>query len=171
MAISTKSFNALVDSTKDKLENNFNFSINIDGFDKLAEELDLVLDVDYDSLRQLNKETLFWYEYLSDLESMTEIYLDRFKNTLEIYTYLQFLTKKDKNEFLRLAPKYKISTRVFDDAVMELTKRKSDMELFVRNLKNIVKFLESYKRYTLFHYFRTSRLIRTSFKRFKNAGD
>ena len=171
MAISLKSANILIQKIQPKLKDNYKIEISIDGLQEMVNELENVLDVDYDSLRQLNKESLLWYQYITDLSSILLVYQDRFKNTLDVYSYLSFLSKKDKNNFMLMAPKYKIPTRNIEDAVVLLANKKSEMEIFVKDLNTLMKFLESYRRYMIFHYFRTSRLINHSYARYKNTED
>ena len=95
MAISLKSANILIQKIQPKLKDNYKIEISIDGLQEMVNELENVLDVDYDSLRQLNKESLLWYQYITDLSSILLVYQDRFKNTLDVYSYLSFFSKKD----------------------------------------------------------------------------
>lgn len=169
MAISLKQVVTLVDRTAEKLNRDFKFKINLDGLRDTADDLEYVLDVDYETLRELNKDCLYWYSYLSELNSLFGIFIDRYRNSYEVYEYLKFLSKKDKILFMKTAPKYKISTRDFDKSVIELDTKISELKGFIKDLNNIYKFIESFRRYMKFHYYRTSRLISKSYVRFKNS--
>lgn len=149
----------LIKATEDKLYKNFNFKINIDGLNDLFKEIDKVLEIDNDNLYRINKEILIWYSYISEIHALIEIYIDRFKNTLDVYSYLDALSKEDINEFSLIAPKYKINTRDTVAAVIELNQRKEEMNIFIKNLKGLNKVLLSYKNFLKSHYFKTNRLM------------
>lgn len=159
----------LISAIEDKLASNYGIILSLDGLDEMSKELEHTQENDYDTLRILNKETLYWSNYLIDMQSMLSIYLDRYKNIYDIYNYLQKLTKSDKSEFLKIAPKYKISTRDTETAILELANKKSEIEIFIKNLEALIKMLLSYSRYMTFHYYRTARLINRSYVSYKNT--
>lgn len=171
MAISLNMANILIGRTKDKLAENFNIVISLDGLQEMVDDLETVLDIDYETLRILNKEVLAWEVYLREVAGILLVFGDRFKNTKDVYDYLAFLSKKNKPEFLKLSPKYKIPSRNLEDAIMLLMNKKAEMDQFMKDITTLQKFIESFARYMRFHYYRTSRLIKHSYTSFKNAGE
>lgn len=160
----------LIAATEDKLLKNFNFSLNLDGIDDVFKEIDKILEFDIENLQKLNKKILMWYSYLSEVQPLIEFFIDRFKNTIDVYDYLDFLSREDISLFSSIAPKYKINTRDTVSAMIELGEKRTEMTIYVRNLKAMNKILLSYINFFKSHHYKTNQLINKNGNRLIRAG-
>ena len=152
----------LIDKANPKLKRDFGFCISIEGFDDLQGELGSVLDFDLDELIDLNKSSMLWAVYLSDIIGHLNVSIERYKNMLDIYEYLDSISVKDPDEFQINAPKYKIDSRNIPIAIQIVTERKNDLTAFVKILKVLATSLDAYKDYASANYYKTSSLIASS---------
>lgn len=160
---------SLIDSINAKLQKDFKYSINIDGLDVLINDLlDISLECDLDTMRELNKSTTLWAAYLSEINSLLNIAMEQYKNVQDIYAYLVNIAITDVDTFQLIAPKYKIDTTNLPYAIKEVERKNQESKDFVKTLKTVVSRLDSYEQLMKAGYYKTSRVIRSISRRERN---
>lgn len=152
----------LIDKVNQKLQKDFGFQISIEGFDDLQGELGSVLDFDLDELIDLNKSSMLWSLYLSDIVGCLNIAIEQYKNMMDIYEYLDSISVKNPDEFQMNAPKYKIDSRNLPIAIQVVAERKKELTTLVKLLKILATSLDAYKDYASANYYKTAALIASS---------
>lgn len=171
MAIDLSETYGLIGLISPKIKAHFGVEISIDGLEETLRDIDTVLETDFDSLRELYKQCIAWADYLGETNAIISIYLDQFRNTQDVYKYLEFLTKKDVDRFMVLAPRYKIATRDKSLALSELKVKIDDMKYFLDRYTYLCSKLESYIKLLNYHSYRIKRLINASYQKYARMGD
>ena len=148
-----------------QLQRDFGITVNLEGLDDIREEFDFILDYQIDELRELNKSCLLWATYLTDLHGVLFFYSDQYKNVRDIYEYLLSISVKDTDEFIEVAPKYKIDVTDIPYAIKILEDKVENLSLTIKDFKIMMSDIESYKKLMIANYYRSSKLIQNSTKR------
>lgn len=160
----------LLEKINKKLEIDFHYSIDIDGFELFQLDLlDVVLESDIDALWEANKAAIIWHNHFVDANGLLEIALDRYKNMNDIYDYLMFLSINNTDEFTLVAPKYKIDTTNLPYAVKDLEQKQKALKDFIKDIKTVMARFESYDQLSIAGYYKTSKNIRAINRRMKNT--
>ena len=152
-----------------KLQNDFGYTINLDGLDEYRNILSDLLDLDLEALLNAAKETMIWRSYLVDATGLLDIAIGKYQNVLDIYEYLDSVSIKDPDEFALAAPKYKIDSRNLPVAIKEVQAKKEEVVRFVKAIKMLRSDLDSVANYMLAMHYRCSALIISSDRRMSNA--
>ena len=166
--ISVTDVEKLLSEINPKIFQSFGMQVNLNGFDSLINDLETVLDNDVSSLQDLSKCIINWNTYIADQIGLVSIILEQYKNVGDVYDYLDSISIKDPDEFLTLAPKYKILANDVPSAIKVLEAKKSDLDRFIKLLKVILAKLISYDKYLNGNYYKVSGLIRSAQKRERN---
>ena len=164
-----KSTTKMILAVNDRIYRDFNIFVCLDGFGDFCDAVNRVIDSDPCELREINKASLLWYAYLSEMSGLIETYAGQYKNIADIYAYLDSIAVKDSDTFQLVAPKYKINTTNLPAAINVLAEKTRDIGELNKGVKILLSRLESYKKYALMSYYKTSALIQSSLKRERNA--
>lgn len=159
----------LLSKISDKTKRDFGYEIGISGFENLYNTLvDEALEYDIDLMRELNKDTIIWHNYFTDIIGLLSKACEQYKNVSEIYTYLLSISIIDADLFAITAPKYKIDSTNIPYAIKEIEQKQSDVSDVIKNFKLAVSRLTSYDKFVIGEYYKTSRIIRASIKNERN---
>ena len=162
------SLNRIIDAINVKIGPDFKYTINITGLDEFLINTNDLMDVDEDSLRNVNKASSEWHSYITNLIALLEMSLDRYNNMLDIYKYLESISVKHVDLFQLSAPKYKIDATNVPYAIKIVEQKNKEYSLLVKQIKILIGKLESYDAYSVAIYFKTSGLIRSIERRQRN---
>ena len=163
------STDAIIHKVEERLRLDFGYVVDITGFSDLKMELQQVPDYDVEALKQCNNSVLMWIPYVQDLCSLIYLSLDRYKNVLDIYEYLESISVKDSEQFYRLAPKYKIERGLIEDMLSVLEAKKNQYVELTQHLKILYSRLDAYRKFLDENYHRTLRLIYSAEQRSFNV--
>lgn len=159
----------LLSKISEKTKRDFGYEIGISGFENLYNTLvDEALEYDIDLMRELNKDTIIWHNYFTDIIGLLSKACEQYKNVSEIYTYLLSISITDADLFAITAPKYKIDSTNIPYAIKEIEQKQSDVSDVIKNFKLAVSRLTSYDKFVIGEYYKTSRIIRASIKNERN---
>lgn len=164
-------FNALnktIDAINTKLGPDFKYTIDLRFLDEFFANTNDLMDVDEDSLRNVNKASSEWHSYLENLIALLQMSLDRYNNMLDIYKYLESISVKQVDLFQLSAPKYKIDATNVPYAIKIVEQKNKEYSLLTKQIKILIGKLESYNAYSIAIYFKTSGLIRSLERRQRN---
>ena len=159
----------LLAKISEKIKRDFGYEIGISGFENLYNNLvDEALEYDIDLMRELNKDTIVWHNYFTDVLGLLGKACDQYKNVSEIYTYLLSISITDGDLFASTAPKYKIDSTNIPYAIKEIEQKQSDITAEVKSVKLAISKITSYDKFVIGEYYKTSRIIRASIKNERN---
>ena len=159
----------LLSKISEKTKRDFGYEIGISGFENLYNTLvDEALEYDIDLMRELNKDTIIWHNYFTDIIGLLSKACEQYKNVSEIYTYLLSISITDADLFAITAHKYKIDSTNIPYAIKEIEQKQSDVSDVIKNFKLAVSRLTSYDKFVIGEYYKTSRIIRASIKNERN---
>lgn len=159
----------LLSKISEKTKRDFGYEIGIFGFENLYNNLvDEALEYDIDLMRELNKDTLMWHNYFTDIIGLLTKAGEQYKNVSDIYTYLLSISVTDSDLFAITAPKYKIDTTNIPYAIKEIEQKQTDVSAVVKKFKLAISKLTSYDKFVVGEYYKTSRIIRASIKNERN---
>jgi hypothetical protein len=155
----------LITRINNKIKNDFGITITLEGLDEIRDEFNFVLDYQIDELKELNKSCLLWITYLTDLNGILFFYSDQYKNVRDIYEYLVSISVKATDEFIAVAPKYKIDVTDIPYAIKFLEDKIENLSQTIKDFKIMMSNIESYKKFMIANYYRSLKLIQQSTKR------
>jgi len=155
--------------TNDIFEQTFGNSIVLTGFDDLLVELQVLSDVDVVQASKLITECNSWIDYLINLNILTKIYLDRFKNVQEFQNVILESIKKDKQSPLNLLKTCKIKSVEIGDVISEVMTKETETTEKVKTIKIFIQLIDSYISYLTAIFYKLSAIIKKHNSRYWNT--
>ena len=159
----------LVDELNPIFNARYNMEIDLNNFVGYKCEVDDMMDNDVDNMRYLNKASVLWTSYLTDLYGISFSIYDSYKNVHDIYVYLDSISIKNSDQFQLEAPKYKIRSDDLSAAIIMLKQKTDENNDILKKFKSFLSYIEAYIKFTKAVYYKTSSMIRQSEFRKINA--
>lgn len=147
MVNNVKRFYLYAYETNDIFKKSFKKTIDLTGFDDFLLQTKFLTDVDILQAEKLMKECNAWISYLTDLNGLILIYLDRFKNVQDFQKAILEIIKKEKRTPTELIKRCKIESSEIGDVVAEVIKKEQETSDKIKTIRIFSQMINSYIKY------------------------